>query len=381
MLQETKWNNYELIYYLRTLPSFFNRNCVALHANNSAGGLLIAWKHGFEYLNSWVTKNSATVLLRQINSGAKLLITNVYGPRIDQLKLAFINEIRFLASLVNYPWIIEGDFNLVRWLIDRSGNQRSFTLMSLFNDLIRELEVIDIPLQNWRFTWCSNRPDPSHSKIDRIFVAPELSLQFSLLTLQAMEVLVSDHAPLLLTCKNETSTRRIYIMELFWLSNPEANKIILETWCSANRSLNVLQRFTNNCERMHKRLRDWHCQNFDEIEKQMQFCKKTIQFFDQIEEQRKLEKYEYKFRIMVKERVYFLAGIIESRWHHRSHCRWLRVGDKNTRYFHAVASSRHRRNKVSFLKIQEVLTTDETIIRDAFKTHMQQLLGVENTVI
>ena len=236
MLQETKWNDYDLIYYLRTLPSFFNRTCVVSHAHNSAGGLLIAWKHGFQALNSWVTRNSVSVLLKQTNSGASLLITNVYGPSTDQLKPAFINEIRSLSSMVNDPWILGGDFNLVRWLIDRSGSQRSFTLMSLFNDLISELELIDIPLQNRRYTWCSNRPEPSHSKIDRILVAPEISLQFPLISLQAMEVLVSDHAPMLLTCKKEATPRRHYKLELFWLSNPQANKIIQDIWQSGDNS-------------------------------------------------------------------------------------------------------------------------------------------------
>lgn len=381
ILQETKWNDSDLIYYLRTLPSFFNRNCVVLHANNSAGGLLIAWKHGFHSLNSWATRNSVSVLLQQSSSGAILLVTNVYGPTTDTLKPAFINELRYLSSLATNPWILGGDFNLVRWLIDRSGNQRNFTLMSLFNDLIREMEVIDIPLQNRKFTWCSNRPDPSHSRIDRILIAPELSLQFPLITMQAMEVLVSDHAPLLLSCRKPTTPKRLYKMELFWLSNPQATAIIQEIWSNGDRSLNELQRFSSNCERMHKRLRDWHCHNFDDIEKQMQFCKKTVLFFDQIEEQRKLESYEYRFRIMVKERAYALAGIIEARWHHRFRCRWLKAGDKNTRYFHAVASARQRRNKVSFIKVHDVIITEEGQIRDAFKTQMEELLGVEGSVL
>lgn len=97
--------------------------------------------------------------------------------KIDAHKPAFIRELGSLASQVHHPWVLGGDFNLVRWLTDRSGNQRSFTLMSLFNDLIRDLDLIDIPLRNRRFTWCSNRPEPTHSKLDRIFITPDLSLQ------------------------------------------------------------------------------------------------------------------------------------------------------------------------------------------------------------
>lgn len=84
---------------------------------------------------------------------------------------------------------------------------------------------------------------------------------------------------------------------------------------------------------------------------------------------------------MVKERAYALACIIEARWHHRSRCRWLKSGDKNTQYFHAVASARHRRNKVSILRTQTDTITDEIKIRDAFRIQMEGLLGVENNVI
>lgn len=84
---------------------------------------------------------------------------------------------------------------------------------------------------------------------------------------------------------------------------------------------------------------------------------------------------------MVRERAYNLACIVESRWKHRSHCKWLKAGDKNTRYFHAVASARHRRNRVSFLNHQDQTINDEDLIRNVFKCQMENLLGKANSVL
>lgn len=126
-------------------------------------------------------------------------------------------------------------------LTDLIIRDASHLIMSLFNDLLRVLQLIDIPLKNRRFTWCSNRPAPTHSKIDRIFVAPEISIQFSLVSLNALQVLVSDHAPLLLNCINEPCPKRLYKLELFWFSNPHAISIIHENWNRDRLPLNSLQ--------------------------------------------------------------------------------------------------------------------------------------------
>lgn len=152
MLQETKWNEYSLNFYSRVLPSYFDKNVVVVHANNTVGGLLIAWKKSYQLLNSWVTKNSCSALIKQDSTSAILLITNVYGPSSEALKDGFINQLQGIAALVNTPWIMGGDFNLVRWMVDRSGHNANFRLMALFNDVIRNAALIDVPLENRRYT-------------------------------------------------------------------------------------------------------------------------------------------------------------------------------------------------------------------------------------
>lgn len=39
----------------------------------------------------------------------------------------------------------------------------------------------------------------------------------------------------------------------------------------------------------------------------------------------------------------------EIKWRQRSHCQWLKKGDKNTKIFYRVASARMRGNRISFL--------------------------------
>jgi hypothetical protein len=106
----------------------------------------------------------------QAATGKRVLITNVYGPSREEEKRDFITELRSLAVQISHPWILLGDFNLIRWLVDRSDDMRSFGLMSEVNDFIMDLELIDVPLQNRSFTWSNKRADPTFSKIDWVFI-------------------------------------------------------------------------------------------------------------------------------------------------------------------------------------------------------------------
>lgn len=73
--------------------------------------------------------------------------TTVYRPSVDVAKPNFIAELYEVASKIEPSWIIAGDFNLVRWLIDRSGEYRGFGLMDSFNDYISVAGLNDVPLK------------------------------------------------------------------------------------------------------------------------------------------------------------------------------------------------------------------------------------------
>lgn len=147
-LQETKLDSLELSHVHTILPTFFDKQCGYINAIGTSGGCLIAWKRNYVAISSWATSHFISVLLLQTNYGKQFVVTNVYGPSQDEEKLMFICEIRVFSGHVSQPWILVGDFKLVRWLVDRTGDMRSFGLMSAFNDLISELKLIDVPLKN-----------------------------------------------------------------------------------------------------------------------------------------------------------------------------------------------------------------------------------------
>lgn len=72
--------------------------------------------------------------------------------------------------------------------------------MSAFNSLINDLALQDIQLENRNYTWSSKRPNPSFFKLDRILVTTDWTASYPIIKMRVMDMLVSDHVPLVLTC-------------------------------------------------------------------------------------------------------------------------------------------------------------------------------------
>lgn len=381
MFQETKLNECGLSYVSRFLPSFFNQSCAFNCSIGTSGGVVIAWKKNFELQKSFSTRHTLTVLLRQQSTGAEFLLTTVYGPSVENEKPQFIQELTSLRQQIHSPWILAGDFNLVRWMIDRSGDYRGDPLMDLFNDFISAAGLIDVPVKNRTYTWSNKRPIPSFSKLDRIFTSHEWAVQYPIIMVEALGMVVSDHAPLLLTCKNMAPTQRRFKIETFWLKYEQPMLMVRKLWHEMQPSnQDGLNLFHHRLEILHRALSLWHSRDFNLMEVQLKRCKEATLFFDRIEETRPLAAHEFKLRCKLKQRAYELANNLEERWRQRARINWLKLGDRNTRFFHVSASARMRKNMVRSISQHGVTLTDLLQIRQAFLNQLQSSLGSSNQV-
>jgi len=71
----------------------------------------------------------------------------VYGPNDRTIKPLFLDEIRTIHSwCMLEPWALMGDFNMTRFMDGCQGCEANIVDMDFFNDLIRDLGLIHIPL-------------------------------------------------------------------------------------------------------------------------------------------------------------------------------------------------------------------------------------------
>jgi hypothetical protein len=85
-------------------------------------------------------------------SDLSITVTNVYAPSDHRHTASFLSEITDLAPLIDGPWVLIGDFNLIRCQEDKNNSNFNLQLALAFNDAIQNIAVSEFPLLDHRFT-------------------------------------------------------------------------------------------------------------------------------------------------------------------------------------------------------------------------------------
>jgi len=86
-----------------------------LPANGVAGGILVAWRSSVWSLSQLRTDTFSITARASLNDpGAQpFWLTTVYGPQLDNDKVAFLNELRLIREACPGPRLLCGDFSMI----------------------------------------------------------------------------------------------------------------------------------------------------------------------------------------------------------------------------------------------------------------------------
>ena len=120
--------------------------------------------------DSLLREYSASILV-DIEGSSSWWFYGVYGPSKACFRDHFWDEIAGLLILCGYRWCIGEDFNVVRSLQEKFNSNRITRSMKLFDELLRELNLKDLPLCNGQFTWSNFWDQPVCFCLDRFLVS------------------------------------------------------------------------------------------------------------------------------------------------------------------------------------------------------------------
>jgi hypothetical protein len=96
-------------------------------------------------------------------------------------------------------------------------------------------------------------------------------------------------------------------------------------------------------------LKKWHV-SLAKLNGLIQNCNNVIMIFDTLEEYRPLVCAEFNFRKVVKLHLQDLLKCESDYWKKRCTIRWIEQGEENSKFFHAMATERYRRNNIAMLR-------------------------------
>lgn len=172
-------------------------------------------------------------------------LLTIYGVAQDEHKINFLNELSAFCSKSKEPLVIDGDFNIIRYMEERNRPHILSRFSDMFNTLINFHELREIVMNGGVFTWSNNQEVPLLEKLDRVLVTKEWEDCFPNAIVKKLPRDISDHNPLILSMGSCNTPRHIqFRFERSWISNPDFLPAVRKIWdkpCNAKTTLDRIQ--------------------------------------------------------------------------------------------------------------------------------------------
>uniref|UniRef100_A0A803NVH1 DUF4283 domain-containing protein n=1 Tax=Cannabis sativa TaxID=3483 RepID=A0A803NVH1_CANSA len=304
--EDSIMSNTEEKRYLEKLRLSFTRWCFFLDSRGKSGGVNLLWKVEEEVTLLGYGSNYIDVSV-SIGEQGSWRLTGLYGEPNRSLRHKTWNLMRTLKPRSNLPWCIIGDLNNVASQQDKRGGN----------------------------------PYPNRL-IEEAVVTQTLVRTYSLAKLINLEISTSDHCPihLLVETIERVAVKRFFRFENSWLREPLCFQIVKDIW-DLYSNCSVIDKIQYCGEKLIEWGQDFTGNFKDRIKK----CKEEMKAWKTGRDLVSIQNYktaEVKLQEVLLQKEIF--------WRQRSKQLWLREGDQNSKYFHAMASSRRRNNSISKLK-------------------------------
>ncbi|KAH9684247.1 reverse transcriptase domain-containing protein [Citrus sinensis] len=293
-----------------------------------------------------------------------VLVSYIYASCLMDVREDLWVALESFADSHDLPWIVGGDFNVVQAVSEISGGHpQPQGAIDAFNLALLDFGLEDAGFVGSPFTWTNGR---TWRRLDRVVCNARWSAFFSVFRVSHLNRIASDHSPLLLSWDRDTirGPSRFKFLHV-WLKHLGFFDIVRHSWDAPVIGAGM-RAFQQKLVRLKLCLKVWNKDVFGNVFSQVQ----------QAEEE-----------VAQKERLYDISGSADDRasfseararlqqallreeifLRQQSCVRWVREGDSNTRFFHAMI--RKKRQLFHIHKIRDDSSsewiTDPSAIADS----------------
>lgn len=158
------------------------------------------------------------------------MITNVYAPASPELRPAFLDGLSLSLPPNHTPWMVCGDFNMIRYTHEKNNNNFRWSEAEAFNDYINDMCLIELPLLDRMFTWSNKRNTPTLERLDRVFINLAWDETLPGTILSSLTRSTSDHVPLKIDISTSIPKSRLFRFDNYWVQLAGFRDVASSAW-------------------------------------------------------------------------------------------------------------------------------------------------------
>ena len=179
---------------------------------------------------------------------------------------------------------------------------------------------------------------------------------------------LSDHYPIVLSTTNAKWGPTPFRSLDVWLQEPSFIHLFKKEWLQlTGLSLDA------KLKAIKKPLKKWNREVFSHIDQKIAAYQLEMQKLDQKAQTTELQECEWLRRNAIQSQLWFWLVRKERYWKQLSRCKILQEGDRNTKYFHLVASMQRQKKVIEKLIVNGEELTDANDLKAARVGHFKRL--------
>ena len=274
----------------------------------------------------------------------------VYASLIPLIRGEFWDYVKRLSDDIALPWLLLGDFNEVLLASEVRGGSFCANRARIFSQMLEHCGLLDLGSIGNKFSWTRRVHGGVlvSKRLDRALANCDWRSSFPEAFVETLSRLHSDHASLLIRCGSVQQNRgvRPFRFQAVWSTHPQYEHVVLNAWPRGNHFIpaslcavrNDSLKFNSEVfGNIHKRKR--------ELEARIRGIEKRLETWDSASLSFLLQQLHKDY-----DEVLYQEEIL---WFQKSREKWVRFGDKNTKFFHIQTIVRRKRNKVHGLFLED----------------------------
>ncbi|XP_048611432.1 uncharacterized protein LOC125585793 [Brassica napus] len=273
------------------------------------------------------------------------------------------------------PWFMIGDFNEITGHDEKvGGRQRADSSYLPFKQMLSDCGMLEFPFAGDMLSWVGKRTGGMtvRCRLDRAVGNADWHEKFPHSSVKYMRLWGSDHRPILADILVKPMRRsKKFKFDKRWLDNEELRQVILEGWKSPDLPPEAtIMEHISSCR---KALGEWRRQHNVNSARLVEELKEKVEgmYADDNATTEEIASALKDLSNALKAEEMF--------WKQKSRVFWLREGDRNTKFFHALTKQRRARNKITQLQdVNGNIVEDEEGLVAVATSYFRQIFESSN---